>query len=145
MLAIVEARQALSNLNEAKILEMAKVLFALPKEDQIDLETNVNHYIADGVYTRESIFPAGSFIIGKKHKKATINIVSKGRALVHVEEGKPLLAVEAPYTFVSPAGAQKVGYFFEDTIWINSFATDEMDLEKIQDEIIINQEELLWE
>lgn len=96
-------------------------------------EFPVEHFIADGVYTRKLFIPKGSILIGKIHKKACMNIVAKGDITVMTETG--CARIQAGYTVQSPAGIMKVGYAHEDTIFINVFRTDETEIEKIEADI----------
>ena len=42
----------------------------------------------------------------------------------------------APYTFVSRPGTKRVGLAHADTVWVTIHATEETDLEKIEEEVI---------
>ncbi len=42
----------------------------------------------------------------------------------------------APCTMVSPAGTKRVLLTHEDTVWTTIHATDETDIQKLEDEII---------
>lgn len=94
----------------------------------------VTHHFAPGVYAREMFLPANHTIIGKIHKHAHLNIISKGRVVVSTEEGSKELV--APCTFTSYAGTKRAVYVKEDAIWTTIHPTDETDLRKIEDEII---------
>jgi len=93
----------------------------------------VEHNVADGIYTRKLFIPKGCMLVGKIHKKQCMNIVAKGDITVMTETG--CARVQAGYTVQSPAGIMKVGYAHEDTIFINVFRTDETDIAKIEEEI----------
>ena len=111
-------------------------------EDMPQVECPVKHYFADGQYVRETLMPKGSIVIGKKHKHSTVNIVMSGKATLYDVEMGLLQDIEAPFIFVSNPGVQKMAYFHEDTIWVNTHPTDETDLEKIEN-IFIEKEELI--
>ena len=100
----------------------------------LQLDCPLKHHFAPGQYAREILLPKGSLVIGKIHKHAHINVVSKGRVSVMTEYGR--MDIEAPCTFVSQVGTKRAVYAHEDTIWTTVHVTDETDLLKIEDEII---------
>ena len=118
------------------IREMARMLVTLPNP----LIVEPVHRFADGTYTREITVPAGSVIVGKTHKKETLNILLKGKAIL--ASGGTVRLVEAPLTFVSEPGVQKAAFVLEEMTWLNVHPTSERDLEKIEDEFIEKDEEL---
>lgn len=122
----------------AKILKLASDLIAMPGEK---LEFKVEHVFAKGMYLRKLFIPKGSILVGKIHRKECLNIVSKGDITVLTESG--CARVTAGFTVVSPAGIQKVGYAHEDTEFINVFLTDEVDIEKLENEIACESFEAL--
>ncbi|MFZ6653784.1 hypothetical protein [Undibacterium sp. TJN19] len=94
----------------------------------------LRHLFAPGAYAREMSLPKGHWIIGKIHKHAHLNFISKGRVAVLTEEG-PMI-IEAPYTFISSVGTKRVVLVLEDTLWTTVHITNETDLEKIEEEVI---------
>jgi hypothetical protein len=111
------------------IREFAAFLFSLP--DQIEFP--VEHTLIDGVYTRKLFIPKGSFLVGKVHLKECVNIVAKGDISILTETG--MGRIQAGHIAVSKPGIQKLGYAHEDTVFVNVFRTDEMDINKIEAEI----------
>jgi hypothetical protein len=111
------------------ILEVQEALAKLPQ-----LDCPLKHHFAPGAYAREILLPKGSLVIGKIHKHAHINVVSKGRVSVMTEFGR--MDIEAPCTFVSKVGTKRAVYAHEDTVWTTVHVTSETDLEKLEDEII---------
>lgn len=101
----------------------------------------LNHHFAPGAYAREILLPAGSLVVGKIHKHAHINVISKGRVIVITETG--MITMEAPYTFVSAPGTKRVVFAVEDTVWTTVHVTTETDLEKLEEEIIAPSYEAL--
>jgi hypothetical protein len=61
-------------------------------------------------------------------------VVSKGKIRVATDEGVRI--IEAPATFVSPAGVKRAGYVIEDTVWTTFHITDTTDPEEIWDECV---------
>jgi len=78
--------------------------------------------------------PAGGLIIGKIHRHAHVNTISKGRVLVVTEFGKH--EIIAPCTFISEPGTKRVVLAQEDTVWTTYHPTEETDLEKIEAHVI---------
>ena len=97
-------------------------------------EMPLRHIFTDGAYARELTMPAGSVVIGKIHKHAHLNFITKGKVAVVTEFGKEVYT--APYTFVSEPGTKRVVYILEDTVWTTVHVTPETDLEKIEDYVI---------
>lgn len=109
------------------------------QEHMQTLESNLDqctlrHIFAPGSYAREMTIPKGTLIIGKIHKHAHLNIISKGKVRVATEFGP--MFFEAPYTFVSEVGTKRAVYALEDTVWTTIHVTEETDLEKIEDYVI---------
>lgn len=98
-------------------------------------ECPVTHRFAPGVYLREIFMPADTVVIGKIHKTEHFNILIKGACLIVHDDGRRE-ELRAPMTFVSKAGVQKVLYILEDMIWQTVHVTAEMDMEKLEAELI---------
>jgi hypothetical protein len=105
----------------------------LKKVPQIDCP--LKHYFAPGVYLREIFMPSGSVVIGKIHKTEHFNIIERGVCSIFHEDGEREV-LQAPMTFVSKSGIQKVLYIHEDTIWKTIHVTAETDLVKLEDILI---------
>jgi hypothetical protein len=106
------------------------------RNDRLDPDADcpVKHIFAPGAYAREIRLPKGSVVVGKIHKHAHLNFITKGKVRVVTESGA--LEMEAPYTFVSEVGTKRVVYAVEETIWTTVHVTNETDLEKIEDYVI---------
>lgn len=74
-----------------------------------------------GLYAREIHLPAGHVVVGKLHREAHLTIVLQGSLSVVTEHG--LCEVEAPCTFVTPAGTKRVAYIHTPTIWMTVHIT----------------------
>ena len=94
----------------------------------------VRHLFAPGCYTREITMPAGLVVIGKLHKHAHMNFISKGHVRVLTEGG--VIEMKAPCTFVSEVGTKRVVHVLEETVWATVHVTDETDLERIEEYVI---------
>lgn len=113
-----------------KILSAESFLSTLP---QVDMP--VDHKFTDGLYSRKILIPAGTCLTGKVHRKGDITIVPYGRIKVLTEDG--FKEVVGPCDFVGTPGVKKIAYAVEDTLWINVFATENTDLDAIEEELFI--------
>jgi hypothetical protein len=100
-----------------------------------DFDANLSHQFAPGVYMRTLKFPAGTYIVGKIHKHAHPNILSKGEVLV-LTEGGGLERLVGPVEMISPPGTKRALYALQDTTWTTIHLTDVTDLEKIEEHVI---------
>lgn len=112
------------------IMQVQEELAQLPQ-----LECPVFHHFAPGSYARECHLPEGSLVIGKIHKHAHINVISRGRVSVMTEDGRKDL--QAPCTFVSLPGTKRAVYAHEYTVWTTVHVTNNTDLDAIEAEIIV--------
>lgn len=117
--------------NREKIVKLQDEMMTM---DQTLDQFPLTHHFAPGVYAREMFLPAGHTIVGKIHKHAHLNIVSKGSVILSTEEGSKELS--APCVFTSYAGTKRAVYIKEDTIWITIHVTDKTDLKEIETELI---------
>ena len=116
--------------------------FTLPAITNEEVECPVTNHFDEGVYLREVTLPTNSYILGKKHKHSCINILSKGKLLlIDITTGERQL-LEAPYTFVSNAGVQKLAYIIEECVWINVHTNidNTRDLDVLEDRLIEKEE-----
>ena len=93
------------------------------------------HKFAKGMYLREIFMPAGSLIIGHEHTTEHFNIVLSGKARVMING--EVQDIIAPCTFVSKPGVRKVLVILEDMRWATAHVTDETDVGKLEEMLII--------
>lgn len=101
-------------------------------------ECPVRGYFSRGLYAREIFIPKGTILSGKIHKYTNLNIMSMGDLSVLTENG--VIRVKAPFTVVSPPGTKRIAYAHEDTVWTTVHATNETDVDKIEEEVIAQSE-----
>jgi len=122
-----------------KILSLQSSMQVAQESGEIE-KCNLNevfplrHIFAPGSYAREMTLPAGHWIIGKIHKHAHLNFITKGKVAVVTEDG--LMTISAPYTFVSEVGTKRLVLIIEETIWTTVHVTDKTDLAEIEQEVI---------
>jgi hypothetical protein len=85
------------------------------------------------MYSREMRLTKGALIVGKIHNFPTMNILMTGKIAVMSDSGMRVL--EAPQTFMSEPGVQRVGFVLEDCVWVNVFLTHKAGEEHL-DEIV---------
>lgn len=97
----------------------------------------LDHQFAPGTYARTIFMPAGHLVIGKIHRQACVNIMSKGKATVWTEHGERL--IEAPSVWVSQPGTQRVVLNHEDVVWttVHENPDNITDLEVLETQVIL--------
>ena len=119
--------------NESDIQRLESALLDLPQAD-----CPITHRFAPGIYIREVRMPADSYIVGHHHKTAHFNNMLSGRLTILNDDGTKTELV-APQSFIAPPG-RKIAYIHEDVIWQNVFATDERDVDTL-DEMFLDKSE----
>lgn len=89
----------------------------------------VQHVFAPGCYAREMTIPEGQVVIGRIHRHAHINVISKGKCRVLTEFGFETL--EAPCTFVSQPGTKRVVVALDTVVWTTIHPTELTDPDEI--------------
>lgn len=116
----------LAFVSEQKIQTVEKEFL---KQEQVDCP--VVHRFGPGIYIREVTLPAGCFSIGHYQKTEHLNIMLAGKVIMVKDDGTHV-ELEAPQTFVSKPG-RKIGYIIDTVVWQNVYATDETDVEKLEE------------
>lgn len=124
------------SMSRERMNECISELKKLPQQ-----ECPVRHYFSDGVYVREIFMPKGSCIVGAIHKTKHLNIVQQGRCLVSYDN--EIIEIKAPYTFESKGGKAKVLVILEDTTWSTVHVTNEVCVEKLEEDLVENPEMLM--
>lgn len=115
-------------------------VFAIEKEmlKQPQLDLKVINYFCQGIYARELFIPKDTVLVGKIHKYANMNMLTKGRLKVLI--GDEIIDVIPPYIVIAPAGTKRIAYAVEDSIWVTLHRTDETNVDKIEDHFIAQSE-----
>jgi hypothetical protein len=95
----------------------------------------VTDHFAPGLYAREMFIPAETVLTGKIHKYANLSIMSKGALRLFMEDGSTQ-DVRAPFTYVAPPGTRRAALALEDTVWTVIHATEETDVDKIEQAVV---------
>ena len=95
------------------------------------------HHFSDGLYAKESVFPAGTAILKHTHNFSHLSILAQGKVVVL--QGEELLIFEAPACIEIKAGVVHGVKAITDCVWFCIHATDEKDASKV-DEVLIKGE-----
>lgn len=109
-----------------------------------ELEREYNeHFFAPGVYGRKMTIPKGLCVVGKIHKHAHLNVITKGVIKVVTEFGEDIYT--GPRIWVSEPGTKRAVYALEDTEWmtIHHNPSDTTDIREIEDAVIAKDYESL--
>lgn len=98
--------------------------------DMPQAECSVSHHFGDGIYIRQLTIPAGVLAVGARQKFKHNNLLMSGKIAMLTDGGYKILT--APMFFVGDPG-RKVGFALETTVWQNIWATDETDIEILED------------
>ena len=114
---------------------------AAAKLPQADLFTE--HLFADGMYLRALFRPADTLIIGKVHRREHFYVIASGEVTILMDGHKE--RVKAPRIFVSKPGTKRAVYSHEDSLCFTVHRTDNTDLEKIEAELIEEDETAMFD
>ena len=121
----------------SRIFELEEALLAMPQ-----LELEVRHHFAPGVYVRELRIPAGTCLTGAVHNTEHLNVCVRGRLKV-VSSTMPDKVVEGGEIFCSPPGTKRAAYVEEDTVWLTIHATEETDIDRLELMLVHNDRKRL--
>ena len=110
--------------------------------DMPPAECPVVHRFTPGLYIREILMPKGTLITSKIHLTEHPYVISKGVVDVFIE-GVGWKKYAAPYTGITKPYTRRVLFIEEDTIWTTFHATDETDLAKLEEQLILRRDDHL--
>ena len=99
----------------------------------------VKHTFAGGCYIREIYNPANELIITKIHKKEHPFFLMKGEMSILTEEG--IQHIHAPYQGVTKPGTKRAIYTHEECIFITVHATENTNIEDVEEEVVCTKYE----
>ena len=98
-------------------------------------DPEVHHHFSNGVYAKEYRLAAGHTAITHKHNYPHMSILAQGEVVVTVEKVNPVgslsYPLRAPEVIEIAAGLNHSIRAVTDTVWYCIHATDETDVEKI--------------
>lgn len=115
--------------------EVESNMLALPQ-----VECPVVHHFGPGVYIREVTIPSGTIALGHCHRHSHMNIMLAGKLALLCDDGQ-IRILTAPMMLESAPG-QKLAYAIETTVWQNVYATEERDIERLEEQLFEKSE--IW-
>jgi hypothetical protein len=129
-LAVLDAMMApVSNPTLADICRLQAAIAQLPQVEPV-----VEHTFLPGQYLRKMLMPAGMLLVGKRHRHRHALIVT-GHVTVRTERG--MVELQGTHVIDSLPGMKRAIYAHADSVLITSHLTEETDLEKIEDFVIM--------
>ena len=119
----------------AEILNLQQAIMVMPDNDFVMPEAG--HCFAPGAYARTLIISEGELIIGKMHRHAHLNIISYGEIAVATHDGLEFKSGHSVFT--STPFVKRCVYAIKDTCWTTIHLTEETDLDKVEDDVIIKE------
>lgn len=117
-----------------KVFKAEACMLQIP---QIKLE-HFDHF-SYGLYARELKIPKDCVIVGKLHKYPQLNILAEGEIEVLVDD--EIKYLKAPIVISSSAGTKRIARALTDVTWITIHATNETNVDKIEEYFIAQSEE----
>jgi hypothetical protein len=118
---------------QAAIDRLEAALIDLPQ-----VECPITNHFGPGIYIREMFAPKDTIIVGHAHKKPCMNVLVKGSMQIVDPDGQPRV-ITAPMMFVTGPG-RKAAVILEDCVFQNIWATDETDLDRLEEQLIDKSE-----
>lgn len=115
---------------DAQVERLQAIMATMPQVD-----CPITDHWADGVYGREMFAPAGTVLVGKRHRHATLNVLLAGRLRVTGADGA-VREMVAPAVYTTPPGCKKVALVLEDVRWLNVLPTRLTDTAAIEAKFI---------
>lgn len=113
----------------------------LDRGDFIPAECPLIHTFSKGSYARSIFIPKGSKLVGKTHRHRHLLIMSYGDVSMTTDDG--FIRLQGFNVYDSQAGIKRCVYAHEDTVITTIHLTDETDLAKIEEDVIIPDTDLL--
>jgi hypothetical protein len=102
------------------------------------VECEITHHFTPGLYCREMHIPEGTILTSKIHLTEHPFVLSKGTLRVWDEFGG-VKDLSAPFFGVTKAGTRRIGLTVSDVVWTTFHVTDETDVAKIEETIILKR------
>ena len=119
--------------------QVATIERAFLQLPQVEIRTE--HRFIGGMYVREITIPAGVFATGALHLSDHVSIMVRGRMAVMTGAG---MQEVAGYNLWTPiAGIKRVGYAFEETVWLTVHRTDAKTVDQAEAELFADADLLL--
>lgn len=103
---------------------------------QPQVQLDVKHYFANGLYVRELFIPAGTTGTGAVHLHEHVSMIVSGDITVMSEHGTQ--RIKGPMIRVMKPGTKHVAVTHEDTVWITMHATDAKTVEEAEASLVVS-------
>lgn len=97
------------------------------------------HHLSGGMYARTGVIKAGCVLVGAEHKTDHFNVMC-GDITVTTDDGVQRLT--GYHVLPTKAGKKRAGVAHIDTIWTTICKTDETELSKIEDDLVVESDRL---
>jgi quercetin dioxygenase-like cupin family protein len=104
------------------------------KQGTFEVDLCVVHHFSDGLYSREMLIPKGFGAVSHSHSYDHFSILAKGRVLLKTDNWQKEFS--APACIDIKAGVHHMILALEDSTWYCIHATNETDVNKIEDVLI---------
>lgn len=101
---------------------------------QRQAEWETEHEFCDGMYLRRTAIPAGVIVLGKRHRKPSLNLLLSGQVVLFAPNGMSTV-LNAPKCFFGPSGSQKVAYTLTDIVCCSVFHVEQSTVDVVAAEI----------
>lgn len=129
-IAVLDAMMA--PVSTPMLADICQLQAAMQTQPQVDLP--VEHTFLPGQYVRTLRMPAGSLVVGKRHRHRHLLIVT-GHVTVRTEEG--MVELQGTHIIDSLPGMKRAIYAHADSVLITTHLTNETDLDKIEAYVIM--------
>jgi quercetin dioxygenase-like cupin family protein len=106
------------------------------QEGHFEVDPQVKHHFSDGLYAKRMVIPKGYEVGQHAHTYSHLSVLAKGRVLVKTDAGQKEYI--APACIEIKSGVLHVVQALEDSEWFCIHATNETDLEKV-DQVLIER------
>ena len=106
------------------------------REGHFEVDPQIEHHFSDGLYAKRMVIPKGFEAGQHAHKFSHLSILAKGRVLVKTDGSQKEYVAPACIEIV--AGVNHAIQALEDSEWFCIHATDEKDVENI-DQVLIER------
>ena len=99
------------------------------------MKLDTRHHFSDGLYAKQIELPATCFAVQHKHNYDHLSILAKGKVRVLFDDDTSVV-YEAPACINIIKGVNHSVYAIEDSVWFCVHATEETDLDNIDNVLI---------
>lgn len=128
--------QPLTEISRERILALQEAALGSDPARYPRADCPLVHRFVPGIYAREIFMPAGTFAVGKIHRKAHLSVILGDVSFISTVEG--LRRVSGMETFECAPGIKRAVFCHADTWWttFHPNPNDERDLARLEVELI---------